>query len=388
MTTPQTNPHDPSSRERVLCALSHREPDCVPIVLGGSAQKIALSTVRTLLTHYGLPESSLRRVFAQFRFEYVSEPLWQALGADARHVYWRPERRFSYELQARGERYVDDWGLDYDFSLGGGATSCVYRSAPLADATTDDLDTHAWPDPDVDDRTAGMNEEARSLFEDGRYAVYAYRHGGIFDYASFLRGTERFMMDLVLHKTFAKRLVETVTDVLISFYERLMAEVGPYVHVVEIADDLGTQKGPMISPRTYDDFIKPGHRALVEVIKRGHPNVKVMIHCDGGVRPLLPGMIEAGIDILNPVQVTAGGMEPAALKRDFGSDLVFQGGLDTQNLLIHATPEEVTDATRRLIDVLAPGGGYLFGPSHNLLADIPAENVIAMFETAQQHGGG
>jgi len=373
-------------RDRVLRALNHQEPDRVPIVLGGSAQKIAASTVHTLLKHYDLPEISLRRVFAQFRFEHVSEPLWQALGADARHVYWQPEQRFSYELQERGETYVDDWGLDYDFSIGGGDTSCVYRSAPLAEATVEELDTHAWPDPDADDRTVGMCEAAQALFTEGRYAVYAYRHGGIFDYASFLRGTERFMMDLVINKPFAKRLVEKVAEVLVSFYERLVAAVGPYVDVIEIADDLGTQKGPMISPSTYDEFIKPCHKMLVAAIKRDYPQIKVMIHCDGGVRPLLPGLIDAGIDILNPVQVTAGGMEPAALKRDFGDALVFQGGLDTQNLLINATPEEVAEATKRLIDTLAPGGGYLFGPSHNLLADIPAENVIAMFETAQHYG--
>jgi len=388
MTTETAKESTSAPRERVLRALNHQEPDRVPIVIGGSAQKIALPTVCQLLEHYSLPEASLRQVFAQFRFEHVSEPLWQRLGADARHVYWQPERRFSLKLQETGDVYVDDWGLDYNFSLGGGATSCVYRSAPLAKATVSDLDTRSWPDPAADDRTIGMREAAQELASEGRYAVYAYRHGGVFDYASFLRGTERFMLDLVMNKPFAMRLVEKVTEILISYYERLLDAVGPYVDVIEIADDLGTQKGPMISPQTYDEFIKPCHKALVETIKRDHPDIKVMIHCDGGVRPLLPGLIDAGIDILNPVQVTAGGMEPKALKRDFGDALVFQGGLDTQNLLINATPVEVVEATKQLIDTLAPGGGYLFGPSHNLLADIPVENVIAMFETAQSHGRG
>jgi len=387
--TPTSNHENTlSPRERVLRALAHAEPDRVPIVIGGSAQKIALSTLRELLRHYGLPESSLRRVFAQFRFEHVSEPLWEKLGVDARHVYWQPEDTFSPKLQEAGESYVDDWGLDYNFSLGGGATSCVYRSAPLANATVEDLSARAWPDPDSDDRTVGMREAAQKLSSVGRYAVYAYRHGGVFDYASFLRGTERFMLDLVMRKTFARGLLEKVTEVLVSFYERLLDAVGEYVDIVEIADDLGTQKAPMISPKTYDEFVKPCHKTLIQAIKRNHPNIKVMIHCDGGVRPLLPGMIEAGIDILNPLQVTAGGMEPKALKRDFGDALVFQGGLDTQHLLINATPEEVAQATRELIDTLAPGGGYLFGPSHNILADIPMENVIAMFETAQSHGRG
>jgi uroporphyrinogen decarboxylase len=377
-----------TSRERVLAALDHREPDRVPIVIGGSAQKIAESTLRELLQHYGLAGDSLRRVFAQFRFEPVSEPLWQALGVDARHVYWQPERNFSIELQERGEKYIDEWGLDYDYSRGGGATSCLYRLAPLREVSEQDLDTYAWPNPHAYDRTKGMKEVAQKLFNEGRYAVYAYRNGGIFDYASYLRGTERFMMDLVINKSFVKRLLWKITEILISYYESLLSAVGPYVHVVEIADDLGAQNGPMISPQMYDEFIKPCHKALIQTIKHDYPKIKVMIHCDGGVRPLLPGLIDAGIDILNPVQVTAGGMEPAALKRDFGDALVFQGGIDTQNLLINATPNQVADEVKRMIDTLGPGGGYLFGPSHNILADIPVENVIAMFETAQSYGLG
>jgi len=377
-----------SPRDRVLRALDRREADRVPIVIGGSAQKIAEPTVRQLLRHYGLPEESLRRVFAQFRFEYVSEPLWQALGVDARHVYWQPERTFSPQIQDRGQTYIDEWGLDYDYSRGGGSTSCVYRRAPLREAREAELEAYAWPQPAAYDRTEAMRVAAEALYREEEYAVVAYRNGGAFDLASYLRGTDQFMIDLATNPRFAERLLWKITEILVAYYEQLLSAVGPYVHIVEIADDLGTQNGPMISPAMYDRFIKPCHEALVKTIKRDHPEIKVMIHCDGGVRPLLPGLIDAGIDILNPVQVTAKGMEPAELKRDFGDALIFQGGVDTQDLLVHAPPGRVVSEVKRLIDLLAPGGGYLFGPSHNLLADIPAENVMAMFETAQEYGLG
>jgi len=142
----------------------------------------------------------------------------------------------------------------------------------------------------------------------------------------------------------------------------------------------------LISPYTYDEFIKPCHADLVRTIKEKYPNVKVMIHCDGGVRPLLPSFIDAGIDILNPVQVTAKGMEPETLKKDFGKDLAFQGGIDTQQILRTGSPEEVAEEVKRMIDVMSPGGGYLLGPSHNFLPDIPIENIVAMFATAQSYG--
>jgi len=375
-----------NSRERVLTALDHHEPDRVPITIGGSAQKFSKTVIDKLVRRYGIPENSLRPVFAQFRFEYISEPLWERLGADFRHVYWQPERTFNLTLQKKGVSYIDEWGLDYDFSKGQGVNAFQCRRSALRDASVQDLDRYPWPSPEAYDRTVGMREEAIRLYEGTQYAVAAYRHGGIFDFASYLRGVDRFLVDLLKNKDFAHHLLGKITETIKSYYQHLMKAVGGYVHVVEIADDLGTQNGPLISPYTYDEFIKPCHADLVRTIKEKYPNVKVMIHCDGGVRPLLPSFIDAGIDILNPVQVTAKGMEPETLKKDFGKDLAFQGGIDTQQILRTGSPEEVAEEVKRMIDVMSPGGGYLLGPSHNFLPDIPIENIVAMFATAQSYG--
>jgi len=375
-----------NSRERVVAAINHQEPDRVPIVIGGSAQKLTEPVLRGLLRHFEIPESTLEPVWAQFRFEYISEPLWERLGVDVRHVYWKPEKGFNILIQLRGESYVDEWGLDYDFSRGQGVSVCVFRRSPLRSASLEDLDKYPWPVPEAYDRTAGMRERAAALYKGTPYAVVAYRNGGIFDYACYLRGTDRFLVDLIKNKKFAWALLEKITDVLKRYYSQLMNAVGDYVHIVEIADDLGTQDGPMISPKIYREIIKPHHMELIRTIKKKHPKVKVMIHCDGGVKPLLPDFVEAGIDILNPVQTTARGMDLVALKREFGEDLVFQGAIDTQHVLREGTPVQVADEVKRVIDILAPGGGFLLGPSHNVLPDVPIENLIAMFETAQCYG--
>ncbi len=373
-------------RERVLTAISHREPDRIPIAIGGSAQKFPEEVIREMINQYGIPEDSLRPVFAQFRFEYISEPLWEALGADFRHVYWLPEQGFSLELQQQGAAYIDEWGLDYDFTKGQGVNSFQCRRSPLRRATVEDLENYSWPDPLAYDRTAQMAEEAARLYKTTDYAVVAYRNGGIFDYSSYLRGQDQFLIDLITNPTFAHAILDKITEILIVYYSQLMKAVGDYVHVVEIADDLGTQIGPMISPKMYDEFVKPCHSRLIRTIKKDHPQVKVMIHCDGGVGQLLPGFIDAGIDILNPVQVTARGMDPRALKKEFGKDLVFQGGIDTQQLLRKGNPEQVAEEVKRMIDIMGSGGGYIIGPSHNFLLDIPIENIVAMFETAKDYG--
>ncbi|MCD6318083.1 hypothetical protein J7M02_03330, partial [Candidatus Aerophobetes bacterium] len=363
-------------RERVIKSINHEEPDRVPIAMGGTAQKFDEPVILELLDYFGIPQTKLEYVFASFRFTYFCEDLWQKLGVDTRYVYVNPEKYFTIDIQKQGKKYINEWGLDLDFGRGAFSDSLTLRQAPLREANLKDVEKYKWPKPDPIKLTQGLRKKAKSFLEKG-YPVIAYRPvvAGIFSISRFLRGTEQFFMDMILNKDFAITLLDKVTQVQKLYYDALINAVGDYIQVVEIEDDLGTQQAPMISPKLYNELIKPKHAELIRFIKKKQPKIKVMIHSDGSIAKLIPGFIEAGVDIVNPIQTSAKDMDLKYLKREFGDKIVFQGGIDTQRILRGRT-KEVEEEVKRVVDILAPGGGYLFGPSQNLTRDIPKENII------------
>jgi uroporphyrinogen decarboxylase len=375
-----------SSYKRTMKALNHQEPDRVPLALGGSAQKIDEPIFIQLLDHFGIREEKREYVFAGFRFTYYCEDLWKELGIDTRYIYVHPEKSFTVESQTQGQKYNNEWGLDMDFSRGSFSDSLTLQKAPLRHADLYDIKKYPWPRPDPKVLTSGLLERAKKYCSD-EYPVMAYRPiaMGIFDMAQALRGTDQFLIDLILNRKLADTLLDIITETQKLYYRAVLDAVDGYIQVIEIEDDLGTQEAAMISPKMYHDIIKPRHAELIGYIKSLKPDIKVMMHSDGSIASLLEGIIEAGVDILNPIQTSAQGMEPAELKRNFGEHLVFQGGIDTQQVL-RGRPQEVENEVKRVIDALAPGGGYLFGPAHNITRDIPMENVLIMYKTALKYG--
>jgi len=203
-----------------------------------------------------------------------------------------------------------------------------------------------------------------------------------------MRGFEHFFLDLAAQPKFASALLDIITELKMHYWERALDSVGPNVLIVSEADDIATQRGPMISPAMYRQFIAPRHRRLFEFIRRrAQAKVYIFYHSCGAVQELVPLLLEEGIDILNPVQVSADGMDTAELKKRYGRDLTFWGGgVDTQRVLPLGTPAEVRDEVRRRIDDLAPGGGFVFNPVHNVQADVPPENYMAMWEAWLEYG--
>jgi uroporphyrinogen decarboxylase len=203
-----------------------------------------------------------------------------------------------------------------------------------------------------------------------------------------MRGFENFFCDMVTNQPFAEALLEIIMEIKMCYWARALELVGPNVMMVSEADDLASQNRCLVSRELYRKLLKPRHTHLFSFIKqRARVPVKVFYHSCGAVAPLIPDLIEAGIDILNPVQVSAAGMDTAELKKQFGKELTFYGGgVDTQEVLPRGTQQQVRDEVRRRIDDLAPGGGFIFNTVHNIQADVPPGNIVAMWEALQEYG--
>lgn len=212
-------------------------------------------------------------------------------------------------------------------------------------------------------------------------AVIGLFGGNLLEMGQFLYRNDNFFLLLAGDPRRAHEFLDRVVEMHLANLERFLGAVGRHLDIVLFGDDLGMQSGPQVSPKMYREFFFPREQVMWRRVRERAPHLKIMLHCCGGVRELLPGLIEAGLDAINPVQISCKGMEPAGLKRDFGGQLTFWGGgCDTQGLLVRGTPGEVRDHVRRLRDIWQPGGGWVFQQVHNILADAPPANILAMYE--------
>jgi uroporphyrinogen decarboxylase len=370
------------SRERVIRTLNHQEPDRVPVSVGGSAHKLADSRYLLLKEHFGIDGEAEKRLTGAY-LSYADNRLLDALETDIRYVHLRPPIGYMEHVEQDGT-WVDEWGLRHRVIEGG-----YYElgGTPLAEADIADIARYPWPDPHDEARYAGLREEAQALYENTPYAIAAYRPtlSGIFEISHYLRGMQKLLMDLILDKVFVDALFGKLAEVIGAFYENYLDAVGPYVQIVELADDLGTQFGPMFSPQLYRELLKEKHAYLAGIVKKKAPHVKFMLHSCGSVREFIPDLIEAGFDVLNPIQPRAHDMDPARLKADFGGDISFLGGVDVQQTMCGPV-DGVRQEVEQRIRELGPGGGYVLAPSHNFGDDVPVENILAFFETARRAG--
>jgi len=231
-----------------------------------------------------------------------------------------------------------------------------------------------------------LAKKAKEVRDSTDYLLVGFFGGHIFQAAQSLRGWQTFLMDLLANRKFAEALMDRLCEANMKRFEHYAETVGKYVDVVELEDDLGMQDRPLVRPSLYRRLVKPYHRKLLSFI-RSRCDAHIFLHTDGAVAPFIPDFIEMGVDILNPVQVSAGGMDTRKLKKEFGQDIAFWGGgCDTQSVLPFGTPEEVADEVKRRIDDLAPGGGFVFASVHNIQDGVPPENIVAMFNTAREYG--
>ena len=373
------------SRERLIKALNHEESDRVPVDLGTTnVTTITLGAYTRLKEYLGIDqESKVEIVDRAQQLVKPEEKILMLLGIDTRSVWLK--RPGNWKAETRKDRsYVDEWGIVRKKAKGSWYFDVIVF--PLEKANIDDLKRYSWPDPDDPERFKRLKKEAEKLYRDNKYPIVVDPTGSIpFQNAQLLRGFDTLLMDLVLNQKFAEALMDKLLDFQIELLKKLFKEAGSYIDIIKVADDLGTQSGPLISPDLYKRLIKPRHRQLISFIKE-NSKAKVFFHSDGGIYPFIEDLIEIGVDILNPIQVSAYGMDPRKLKREFGDQLCFWGGVDTQEVLPYGNVKDVQEEVKRRIDELAPGGGYILAPVHNIQPDVPPENICAMYKTAQEYG--
>ena len=373
-------------RERILAALDHREPDRIPIDLGSSVvTSITKAAYVPLREHLSLPEEEIVVHDEVQQLPYVGEDVLTRFGVDTRMVQLPPAHVKGVEIVDDGEYWAmwDRWGSKMRMPK---AKPLYYDwvDFPIKEATLDELERYRWPEPDAHELVADLRVQAEGLRAATDYALLgsAIIGGGIFEQPCRVMGMEPFMTAMLTAPAFTERLVDGVTDVYIESVDRYLAEVGHLIDVFTFWDDVSTQQGWMINPDSYIEVIKPRQKRLFEAI-RSRTDAKLFYHGCGAVFELIPHLIEIGVDIINPVQVSAEGMDSARLKRAYGDDVVFWGGgVDTQRVLPFGTPDEVRDEVKRRIDDFAHGGGFVFATVHNIQAFVPPENIEAAFDTA------
>lgn len=369
-------------RERVLCALNHEEPDRVPIMFGGSgATSMLAAAYDRLKEHLGI-RGETKVSSSLMQYALLDEEVMARFGSDFRPLVLGSAVS-TLTRQLPDNAVVDSWGTIWQRQPGVHYYEMV--GWPVQKGTVDDVLRYPWPDLAHPSRFVGLKAQAQAIRSAG-YASIVLTGINTHDICQQLMGLEAWLTTLAAEPDLAHALMRQVTDRSCALATQLMEEAGDFIDMVTIADDLGSQNAPLISPKMYRALIKPYQAEIIAAFKRRHP-VKVFYHSCGSIYPLINDIIEIGVDLLNPVQVSAKNMgDTARLKKEFGSQISFCGGVDTQHVLPHGTTDDVRAEVRRRIRDLAPGGGYILAAVHCIQPDVPPENVLAMFDEARAVG--
>jgi uroporphyrinogen decarboxylase len=370
-----------TSRERVLNALNHEQPDRVPLVLGGDLTTgIQTGAYQRLKQALGMElEDRYLYDWPELGAVDPDEAVLRALGSDVRGVFDRFPKATYARNAARPPHspYVNDWGVGSPEISPGNFYPGIH---PLEKAVTIEEITRYpdWPDMSDPDRVAGAAERAAALAQKGEYAVIG-SPWLLFplERSVQMQGMQAFFINLASNPDFAVALLRHVLELCKALMDPFLRAVGEHLDMIVTGDDLGTQESLLVSPRMYRRLIKPIHAEWLAFI-RERTKAKIYFHSDGDVFPLLDDFVEIGVDILNPVQASGRMADIAALKQRYGKRLCFCGGVDTQHLLPNGSPAEVRAGVRRMVETLGPGGGYLLASVHSITNDVPAENILAM----------
>jgi len=378
-----------NSRERVLCALNHKEPDRIPLDLGsGHCCKFTKYFYVKLLDYFGIKDEQLEICSLPYQVVYASDKVLDLLKGDVRNPRLKPIKPpnpYSKKWEDDESYYArNEWGTLYRMPKQKALYFDLYDTVLKNSESLEEDQKFVWPVPEKFDK------KDRKELEDYRKAGFATMitevfGNGFLQTGPLVWGFENWLAMLLAEPERCIPFMEKLLEKKIEYYNNLFEVYGGLIDTTAEPDDFGTQRGTFISPKLIREMMMPLHKKLNAHIK-SKQDVKIMLHTCGSVYDILPDIIEAGYDILNPVQITATNMEPEKLKKEFGKDIVFWGGgINTQATLPNGTPQQVRDETKRLIDTFAPGGGFVFSTVHNVQDDVPVENFMAMWETFQDN---
>lgn len=359
-----------NSRQRVLKSITHEQPDRAPIFATLTPQ-----VAEKLAGELNLPQEPPLDSLLSTRISNMQ--LLTKLGNDCVGIAACAPKNFPTKLQEDGT-LINEWGMKFKL-VGLYNEFCEY---PLSHAeTVEDVNNHSFPDPFAEGRYDAAKEAVSKYSKD--YAIVADVECCMFETAWYLVGLEKFLTDLALEKPYVSTLLDTTAEINTEIGKKLI-EIG--ADIIWAGDDFGGQEGMIMSPAIWRKVFKPRIKIMFDEFRKVNPNIKIAWHSCGSIVPIIPDFIEMRLDILNPIQPLAKGMEPKFLKETYGESLTFFGGIDLQDLLPNRTPEEVKKQVRRIIDILGKGGGYIVAPAHNIQDDTPVENIFALFEAVIEAG--
>ena len=412
-----------TSRERIIAAIEHKEPDRVPVDLGATPssgisviaynnlkKKLGINGGRTLvydvvqqlaqpedeiLDRFGIDVVDVGRTFSTAKDDW--HDITVADGSVAFYPKW-----FNPVRTEDGTWYAYDSDNTLIAKMPPGATFFDQTYFPMEDGYPSDFNNlpeamgkvlwanlaHTpWDSAGEDDFWERLRTNALALRENTDKALMIVCGCNLFEWGTFLRKIDNFLMDLVLDPVNVEKLLDALLEIHLKTLENVCRAVGDIVDIIRFGDDLGMDSGPFMSPDTYRQLFKPRHKILCDYVKK-NSRMKTFLHSCGSIYRLLPDLIEAGYDVINPVQTNSFEMDPATLKKEFGNDITFWGGgADTRSVLNKNTPNEVKKHVLERLEIFSPGGGFVFNTVHNIMPDVPPENILAMFEAIEEFNG-
>ena len=376
-----------TQRERVILALSHKEPDRVPIDLGGSnCSTIHIDAYRKLLKYLGIKDRSTGEPadMIQQVVLNLSEELLERLGVDTRSIYvGAPDNKRGW---VKENEFEDEWGIIWRRPKGGYYFDLSY--SPFKDIDTiEGIKKYNWPDPDDEGRYRGIREKAKTVSKENKYAIVGNCYIIPYGLGLLMRGFQNFFMDLMVNKRFAEAFMDKVLEIELKIVVNFLKECGEMIDVFCVfEDDYDGQNGALIPPNIFSELVAPRLKKAVAESKK-YTKAKIFHHCCGSVYNKIDELAKIGVDIIGPVQVSAKNMgNTKRLKEKFGDKIVFWGAIDTHRVLNHGTASDVKEEVRRRIKDLAPSGGYVAAAVHNIQRDVPPQNIMALFEAVREYG--
>lgn len=400
-----------NSRERVIKALNHQEPDQTPIDFGGTASSgISIIAYNKLKKFLSLPGENAKLYDLMQQLADPEYDVLDQMGADVVQLYryaprynikvekWKPwvlkdgsQCRVPEEYNPILNKSGDEEIIENNTVIAKMPREGFYYDIvnyPLKNAESiEDIDKAIMNTISVEELKY-LKNRAKNLYKKTGYAIVGAFGGSFFEAGMRVFGVEKFLMDLVINKPMLHRWFQKTTESYLDSLKKYLDTIGKYIQVIQFSDDLGSQNSLLISKVLYREMIKSYHTAIFQFVKSHSPHLKVLFHSCGAIYDLIPDLIEAGVDAINPVQISAAGMDPWKLKNEFGRDIVFWGGgANMQYTVNTGTLEKIRDEVKRMMEIFMPDGGFIFTQVHNIQANVSPEKIMAIYETAKKYRG-